>query len=367
MRRLLSIYIHIPFCISKCNYCSFFSIIAPNSIRKGYLQLLLKEIPSYRNIKTRVKSIYIGGGTPTIYAPSEIKKIVEACYETFKFHNDPEISIEANPITLSKDKILELKEIGITRISVGVQSLSDRILRILGRLHDSKTAIKTLKDLKEAGLKSWNVDLIYGIPTQSMEEWKKTLKGIVALSPPHLSLYSLIIEEGTYIQKMISKGILKPAEDEGFEMYKWAIGYLKSHGYEHYEISNFAKPKHRCIHNLSYWENSYYLGIGCSASSFFRGWRFTRGTNLQNYRGFSEQIRLNKKEQEKETMMMGLRLIEGVNKKRFQKRFKENIYTVFGKEISELIKVGLLEDTGKEIKLTERGIMLGNHVFERFV
>ncbi len=353
--------------MKKCNYCNFFSIVADKSIQSRYLQLLIKEISTYKAVRVRVKSIYIGGGTPTIYTPSEIKMILNSCHKTFDLVSNPEISIEANPITLSKSKLLALKKSGITRISVGIQSLSDRLLKILGRLHDSNTATETIKAVKDTGFKSWNVDLMYAIPTQTIKEWKETLKRITNFDPPHLSLYSLIIEEGTPLHRTILSGKLKPVEDEGFEMYQWAIDYLKSIGYEHYEISNFAKPMHRCIHNLSYWKNTYYLGIGNSASSFFRGWRFTRSTSIRKYTGFSERIKLSKKEQEKETMIMGLRLIEGVKKKRFQKRFKEDIYTVFGKQIERLIEAGLLEDNGSHIRLTERGIMLGNHVFEEFV
>lgn len=366
---MIALYIHVPFCIRKCKYCSFFSVPFDEELSQRYLRNLFKEIDfwSEKLSGKTIKTIYIGGGTPTIYDEDKLSSILIKLKESFKITEDPEITIEANPKTITKEKLEKLKEEGVTRLSLGVQSLDDRLLKILGRPYSSEEAIEALTLVKETNFKSWNVDLIYAIPTQTIIEWEETLRKVLCFSPPHLSLYSLMLEEGTSLYEEVKTGHYKLPEDEGYEAFIIAKGLLKEKGYIHYEISNFALEGHFCQHNITYWRNEPYVGLGPGASSFYEGWRFKREENFEWFLGYSEVIKMDKEEEIKETIFMNLRMLEGIDKERFFRRFGIRIEERYKETIERLKGEGLLEEDDKRIRLTERGLLLGNQVFESFV
>ncbi len=367
---MISLYVHIPFCLRKCKYCNFFSVQFDQEKSTRYLNNLFKEIEFWKEklAKDEVKTIYIGGGTPTIYDKETLSLILRKLKESFNLVEDAEVTIEANPKTVDKEKLSKLKEEGVNRLSLGVQSLSDRILKLLGRAHTAKEALEAMELVKETGFKSWNVDLIYAIPTQKMEEWEETLREVLSFFPPHLSLYSLILEEGTPLYDEVKKGFYDLPEDEGYEMFLKAIELLKEKGYIHYEISNFALEGKFCQHNITYWKNQPYVGIGPGASSFYEGWRFKREENFDWFLGYSEVTKISKEEEMKETIFMNLRLlVEGIDKEAFLKRFGVRVEERYRTVIDELKRNGLLEETGERIRLTNRGVFLGNQVFEKFL
>ena len=366
---MIALYVHIPFCLKKCKYCSFFSVPFRKNLAEEYLRKLFKEIDFWKEklLNETVKSIYIGGGTPTVYDTEILTSLMDKMRNSFNLLEEAEITIEANPKTISDKKLHALKEAGVNRLSLGVQSLNDHLLSILGRAHTADDAREAINLVSEAKFKSWNVDLIYAIPTQTLKDWLKTLEEVLTYSPPHLSLYSLILEEDTLLYEEIKRGTYDMPEDEGYEMFIEAKKMLRRKGYIHYEISNFALEGHFCTHNITYWKNEPYIGIGAGASSFYNGWRFKREESFEGFLRFSEVIKINKEEEIKETILMNLRLLEGINKDAFFRRFGVKIDEIYGEIIDELKRDGLLEESENSIRLTERGLLLGNQVFERFV
>lgn len=366
---MIALYVHVPFCIRKCRYCNFFSVPYDPVLFNKYLRNLFKEIDFWKEKLSgeEIKTIYIGGGTPTILDVEALSSMIKKIKESFNLVKDAEFTIEANPRTINEEKLLRLKEEGVNRLSLGIQSLSDRLLSLLGRSHTSSEAEEAIRMVKDAGFKSWSLDLIYAIPTQEMDEWEETLEKVLSFSPPHLSLYSLILEEGTPLHEEVRKGVYELPEDEGYEMFLKAIKLLKENGYIHYEISNFALEGHLCQHNIIYWKNEPYVGIGPGASSFYGGWRFKREESFDWFLGYSEVIKIDRDEEIKETIFMNLRLLEGIDKEGFFNRFGVRIEEIYGSIIEELKRDGLLEERGNKIRLTERGLFLGNQVFEKFV
>ena len=374
------IYIHIPFCISKCPYCSFTSFTSEKIPEKEYINAILKEIET-RCRETDIPDIgtvYFGGGTPSLISPGGISAILSAIAENFKLIN-PEISIEANPGTVNLERLRDYRNAGINRLSIGVQSFNDRLLLNLGRSHNSKEALNTLESAGKAGFDNTGIDLIHSIEGESLQDWEDDLKEAVSLHPEHISAYNLTIEEGTPFHLSQEKGLLYlPQEEEQTEMLLTTIEILCSAGYEHYEVSNYAMPGFRSQHNQIYWNGGDYLGIGVSAHSYIRkGWGIRRANssnlteylNLINNKGTAvvdEEI-LSKEKAMGETVFLGLRMMEGIVLNDFESRFGTGIETAFTNAVEELRTEGFLIYDKDNLKLTRKGLLFYNDVAIRFV
>ena len=375
----LGLYLHFPFCISKCPYCDFnsYQLKEDNQI-SSYISALYQEITAYsQKLKKRnIKTIYLGGGTPTILSGTQIRNLLEFCKVKFTIDKNAEITIEANPGTLDGEKLKLLIESGINRLSLGAQSFNNLFLKKLGRIHNTQEIIDSYYLAREKGFNNINIDIMFALPDQTTEDLQDTLKKAVSLKPDHLSLYNLTIKPGTEYYKEYKRGKLKlPTEDEEFEMYNWAINYLEENGFEHYEIANFAHPHKRSKHNLIYWKNKPYLGIGAGAYSFIRGYRYMNFKDPERYikKIMSGKLpvdngeKLSLRKRMIETIILGLRTKDGVNYKKFITRFGINLNDIFSKQVNKLINLGLLEKGDCKIKLTKKGIFLANTVFREFV
>ena len=374
------IYIHIPFCISKCPYCSFTSFTPEKIPEKEYINAILKEIET-RCRETDIPDIgtvYFGGGTPSLISPGGISAILSAIAENFKLTN-PETTIEVNPGTVDLEKLKGYRNAGITRLSIGVQSFNDRLLVNLGRSHSRKDALNTLESAGKAGFDNTGIDLIHSIEGESLQDWEDDLKEAVSLHPEHISAYNLTIEEGTPFHHSQEKGLLYlPQEEEQTEMLLTTIEILCSAGYEHYEVSNYAMPGFRSQHNQIYWNGGDYLGIGVSAHSYIRkGWGIRRANssnlteylNLINNKGTAvvdEEI-LSKEKAMGEAVFLGLRMMEGIVLNDFESRFGTGIETAFTNAVEELRTEGFLIYDKDNLKLTRKGLLFYNDVAIRFV
>lgn len=374
----LGIYIHIPFCQSKCLYCDFPSYAGQEEKMEAYFRALLREIDIQSNYisKKKIRSIYIGGGTPTYFRTSYIGKILDRCYSQFTISGEEEITIEANPGTLDREKLIALKGFGINRLSVGLQAWQLKHLKALGRTHDSNRVKSEIESAREVGFENISVDLMFGLPSQTIYDWVETLEKVCSLETDHISAYSLIIEEETPLYEMVRRGEHSPI-DESLErhMYREGVSILEGNGFEQYEISNFAKRGYRSIHNLIYWENGNYIGFGCGAHSN------TDNIRRYNYRGIDDYILAmdscrNPVEHREcidldierfETIMMGLRLIDGIDKNRFLHRFGKPIDFYYRDTISKLKGDGLLGEDEKSIYVTSRGMDIHNTVILEFL
>ncbi len=375
----LGLYLHFPFCISKCPYCDFnsYQLKEDNQI-SSYISALYQEITAYSQKlkKSNITTIYLGGGTPTISSGVQIYNILEFCKDKFTIDKDAEITIEANPGTLDGEKLKLLIESGINRLSLGAQSFNNLFLKKLGRIHNTKDIIDSYFLAREIGFSNINIDIMFALPDQTTEDLQVTLKKAISLKPDHLSLYNLTIKPGTEYYKKYKKGKLKlPNEDEEFDMYNWAINFLKENNFEHYEIANFALPYKRSEHNLIYWQNKPYLGIGAGAYSFIKGYRYM---NYENPARYIKEImsgklpvdngeKLSLRKRMIETIILGLRTKDGVGYKKFKTRFGVNLNDIFSKQVNKLVNLGLLEKDDCKIKLTKKGIFLANTVFREFV
>ncbi len=384
---MTSLYIHIPFCKKKCNYCDFVSYSGKEALIDEYVDALYQEISSLALRPSSLETIYFGGGTPTLLEPRHFEKILN----TSLVPRPPslEISIEANPGTADKAKLKELRKLGINRLSIGAQSFNDEHLKTLGRIHDSKDIFKFYDDARSAGFDNINLDLIFTLPDQTLEDWKKDIRAAIDLEPNHLSTYNLQVEEGTPLWEMSKSQAPNPKqyqnpkfkipnEDEELAMYEHAIETLTSKGYHHYEISNFAKPGFECKHNINYWKNGSYIGVGVGAHSHVNGRRRANPDSVESYIGCGggyasvscigfvnrttnetdNVLRYVTETDKRETIFMGLRLLKGLSVDKFQG---------FEKELAELIKSGLLMRENSHVKLTRKGLYLANEVFEKFV
>ena len=376
MNKELGIYVHVPFCIRKCAYCDFYS--GPYDEEKGarYFDALLSEIREapgrFRTEGYTVNTVYIGGGTPSAVPPAYVAAVLGRLRDCFSFAADTEISMEANPGTLTQEKLRCYREAGVNRLSIGLQSTEDRLLKTLGRIHDLTAFMQSFDLAREAGFQNINVDLISGIPGQRLTDWENSLVSIAELEPEHLSAYSLIIEEGTPFYALYGEqGSLRsalPSEEEERAMYQRTEEILDSYGYSRYEISNYAKKGYECRHNLGTWSLSPYLGFGAAAASFFENRRLKNAESL-TYRDFPQTVEeiLTPEEEQKEYMLLGLRKTAGVDDGAFQERFGASLFSCFEKEIGELTHEGLLHAAGTRVFLTKRGLDLANQVFFRFV
>lgn len=368
-KKNLGIYIHIPFCKSKCIYCGFYSKGGELSEEKEekYVNDIIEDIECYSREYGKyyiVDTVFIGGGTPSILHPENIDRILQKLRECFNISDDSEITIETNPGTLDFEKLCLYRTYGINRLSMGVQSLDDNILKRLGRIHDAETFRKNFSDARRAGFDNINLDFMFSVPGHSIDIWLETLKEAVRLNPEHLSLYSLQIEEGTPLFDMFVSGEIEQIPDEiDREMYHTAITLLKQAGYEHYEISNFAKPGYECRHNLKYWSMDEYLGIGDSASSYIEGMRFTEAPYPEfHINTFEDDV--------SEFVFTGLRKIKGICLTEFEKKFGKKFFDVFSDRIEELrpfIENKYITEENGFLRLTESGIDISNKIMSIFV
>jgi len=348
---------------------------------------LIREIESYaRPEKLRASTIYLGGGTPSLLDLEQLAEILAASGRTFRIEEGSEITLEANPGTIDLPYLKGLRELGINRLSLGVQSFDEGMLRLLGRIHSAGEALEAYRMARRAGFSNVNLDLLYSLPTQTVGQWEDTLKSAILLEPDHLSLYPLTLEEGTPLASRVAKGELPlPDEDMAADMYVLAEEMLDAARYRHYEISNWAKVLPGCScgelgylasrHNLTYWHNEPYLGFGAGAHSYFGAQRYYNVLSPAEYIVRVESDRSPMREVEEidrtlemaETMIMGLRLLEGIDRGVFQRRFGQDLLEIYGEEIGELVGLGLVEMEEERIKLTLRGRLLGNEVFERLL
>lgn len=369
----LAMYIHIPFCISKCYYCDFNSYSDKNEYILDYIKHVNNELKMYSKIvsKYKIKTIFIGGGTPSSIKASYIYEILKNIYKNFNVSDIIEVSIELNPKTVDDEKLKTYKEIGINRISIGCQSLQDKILKSIGRVHTSSDFYKTYELIIKHGFSNINVDLMFGLPEQSTNDVLSTLSDITSLEVNHISLYSLIIEEGTKFYNWYNNSKIKlPEEDEERNMYHQSIDYLKDQGYNHYEISNFAKSGFECEHNLFYWQLKPYIGIGLGAHSNIGGKRFWNYGDFESYfvnirdgmLPISGEEVINTEMEMAEFLILGLRLIKGISKKEFYQRFNISVDDVYGEVLKTHRESGLLYIDEEYIKFTSKGLDLANLV-----
>lgn len=372
------LYIHVPFCSSKCCYCDFNSYAGKLELVEEYFKSMKKEISLYRREMqyNLVDTIFIGGGTPSMVNPRLIGGILEECRAYFNIADQCEITIESNPGTLDEVKLQAYRNYGIGRISIGLQAYQENLLRYLGRRHSTEEFVSAVKLAQSAGFKNVNADVIFGIPGQTMEDWKDTLKVLVDLGVAHISAYSLKIEEGTRFGDMLKRGELVPMEDElDREMYHYAIDYLKQNGFTHYELSNFAKEDCQCLHNLTYWKCIEYLGLGAGAHSYLQDIRFSNVDSIEEYIDYlsmgekpvEERFVIDFSDRMSEYMFMGLRLINGVSRTEFEDLFNQDIFIKYKESLKKLKEKRLIETDEKSVRLTKLGLDLANQVFMEFV
>ncbi|MBC7227107.1 MAG: radical SAM family heme chaperone HemW [Thermoflexales bacterium] len=371
----VALYIHIPFCRSRCTYCAFNTYAGREALIPAYGEALCTEIRAAPSAPAH--TVYFGGGTPSMLPPDTLARILRCLREHFPLSPDVEVTLEANPGTVDPAYLRAARGLGVNRLSLGVQSVHPDELRLLGRRHTWEDAVGAVRAARAAGLENVNLDLIYGLPGQALSDWQETLEAALSLAPDHLSLYALTLEEGTPLQERVARGELPPPDDDAAaEMYEWAEARLAQAGYLHYELSNWARSeRHLCRHNLTYWYNELYLGLGAGASSWWGGRRWTNARHPEEYirrlaagRSVAEEVEeIPLRLEMGETMMMGLRLVEGVSDARFRARFGVGLAEAFGAELARLVGQGLLEWDGRTARLTPRGRLLGNWVFREFV
>ena len=375
----LGIYIHIPFCKQKCFYCDFCSFANKNEMQGKYVETVINEIKNITHKeKYTVTTIYLGGGTPSILNPDYIKSILQEIKSSFEILDDAEITIEINPGTVNEEKLKKYKEYGINRLSIGLQSANDKILKKIGRIHDYKQFEETFFYARKCGFKNINVDLMIGLPTQAVEDVKQTLEKIIQKNPEHISVYSLIIEEGTIIEKLINENKLQlPDEETERIMYWTVVNELKENGYNQYEISNFSKKTYESKHNTNCWKQKQYIGLGTSAHSYLNKKRYSNTNNIEQYikniqeNNISKNITIHEEQTEESTMneymLLGLRMIQGININEFKQKFKIDPTIKYKEILEKLQKENLIQITKTSIKLTKQGINFGNIVWEEFI
>ena len=406
----LELYLHIPFCERKCAYCDFLSAPADLPVRISYIKKLQEEIAYYgaQYGEYQVSSIFFGGGTPTILEGYQLAAILETVKEHFNVTTDAEITVECNPGTLTAGKAEKLVQAGFNRLSMGLQSADDRELQLLGRIHNFAQFLESYDLARKAGFRNINVDLMSALPGQTLKSWQDTLQKVTALRPEHISAYSLIIEEGTPFYERFAEDErireegghprLLPEEDVERQMYELTETFLHTKGYERYEISNYAKPGYECRHNCGYWIRKDYLGLGLGASSLVEHQRFQNTSELKTYleqeyspqcEGQHERIAetiqlqeetgltqtghhihietLDKKSEMEEFMFLGLRLMAGISRQQFEKKFQVTLNSVYGEVLRKLKGEQLIEEVAGYVRLTEHGIDVSNYVLAEFL
>lgn len=376
--RRIGLYIHIPFCKAKCYYCDFNSFACKEDYIPPYFDALKKEIALYSSsLKDySIKTVFIGGGTPSSVRNRYIYEILNFCNQNFNIEKDAEISIETNPGTLSYEKLMAYRILGINRLSIGLQAWQNRLLKSLGRIHTNKEFEDNFEQARKAGFKNINVDLIFGLPQQTIKDWDETLSKVLELQPEHISCYSLKIEDNTAFGNMLEIGELIPAEDElDREMYYLGIKRLNEAGFEHYEISNFSKPGYQCRHNMIYWEAEQYIGLGAGAHSYFLKKRYNNEGDIGEYikvvtdHGLmpADEQEIDAQEEIYEFIILGLRLTWGICTNEFKERFGKDIFQLFSTQINKLLNNRLIEIVEGHIRLSSKGLDLANEVFVEFM
>ena len=371
------IYIHIPFCVHKCIYCDFLSAPADDDVKYAYTKALINEIRNTadRQVKDKITSIFFGGGTPSVLPDCCIADILMAVRDCFDISDDAEITMECNPGTVNESRLSEYRAAGVNRLSFGLQSTDNNELKMLGRIHTFEQFAESFRLARNAGFNNINVDLMSAIPGQTEATLENTFDKVMALQPEHISVYSLILEDGTYLADNIDKFPPVPDEDEDRRMYHMTKERLHSAGYERYEISNYSRTGYECRHNLLYWNRGEYYGFGCSAAGFIGNERYSDIRDVKKYielNGDIEKLHenieiLTKEDAMEEFMFLGLRKIAGVDVMDFQRRFGVPIENVYAKEIEHNIDKGLLIRQGDILKLTEYGIDICNTVMSDFI
>lgn len=375
--RDIGIYVHIPFCKKKCDYCDFVSFSNKEEMIEKYVDCLIKEIADRSN-DSIVKTIYIGGGTPSILNPHSIEEILFAIRTNFAVADEVETTIEINPGTCTKKKLEEYKKFGINRLSIGLQSSNDKILKDIGRIHTYKDFENTINLAKEAGFKNINADMIIGLPNQTIYDVEDTIDKLLKLDLTHISIYSLIVEEKTPIERrLLNKEITLPDEEMERYMYWFAKRKLEDNGFVHYEISNFAKPGYYSKHNMDCWSQKEYLGFGIAAASYENKVRYVNKDNLESYieniengKGYKNvkvEERQSQRTQMSEYMILNLRKINGVDIKDFKKKFNESPLLLYEKKLVKLLDEDLVDISPEYIRLTKKGLDLANIVWEEFL
>ena len=368
-----SAYVHIPFCTQICYYCDFSKVFIKNQPVDSYLEHLIEEYHSY-DIK-KLRTLYIGGGTPTALSAPQLAFLLEKLTDKLDLSYLDELTIEANPGDLDQEKIAVLKDSPVNRVSLGVQTFNDRMLKQIGRSHSERDIYENIVNLKKAGFDNISIDLIYALPKQTMEDVKINVAKAIALDIPHMSLYSLILENHTVFMNRMRRGKLPlPKEDLEAEMFDYIISELEKAGFEHYEISNFSKPGFESRHNLMYWDNAEYYGIGAGASGYVDGVRYKNHGPIRHYlqaveagnARVQEEV-LTLKEKMEEEMFLGLRKKSGVSKKLFEEKFGLSFEDQYGAVVSELTEQGLLVPDRDIVRMTKQGLFLGDTVAEKFI
>ncbi len=372
LEMLSSLYIHIPFCATKCYYCAFNTYSFHKEQAKAYLDALQTEMALYAPETSILQTIFIGGGTPSILSADAIEYLLTNIHQHFQICSDTEITVECNPDTVDSEKLSVMKNAGVNRLSFGLQSMQDETLRQLGRIHTVDEFFHSYRLARKHGFDNINIDLIFALPQQTMEEWQYTLSKTISLEPEHISAYNLVMEELTLFYDWWKSGeLILPSDDIEAEMFQWTIETLTSHGYMHYEICNYAKPNREAKHNLVYWNNQEYIGLGVGACGYVEGIRYT---NIKGIPPYTEALRNLEKPisdrelmighaEKAETLMFALRKREGICLVDYEQRFGEKIDVAFGETIEKWMDLRLLEQNGTHLCLTQRGLFLANEVF----
>jgi oxygen-independent coproporphyrinogen-3 oxidase len=381
----ISLYVHIPFCTAKCGYCDFNSYARQEHLIPAYGETLLREAQLWRSAAAGrpVATVFFGGGTPSLMPLEEMRRLMEGLRASFDVATDAEVSLEANPGSIDEPYLRGLLDLGFNRLSLGVQSFHDDELRALDRLHSAEDARRAVRAARAAGFSNVNLDLIFGLPEQPMERWGRSVEEALAFAPEHLSLYALTVEEGTPLARNVARGRTPaPDPDAQADQYEWTQERLKRAGYEHYEISNWARPGCRCRHNLTYWECREYLGLGAGAHSYLNGVRFAAAKLPAQYQALVEESWCEAGEggatpmrqvvsgetitpelAMADALILGLRLVEGVSVEGYRGRFGVDALEAFGDALAEPFAWGLLETRDGRLRLTQRGRLLSNEVF----
>jgi oxygen-independent coproporphyrinogen-3 oxidase len=402
MLATIALYLHIPFCHVKCHYCDFNSYAGVLRLREPFVAALRDEIGlagtrarlsnGQDDGRRRCRTVFFGGGTPSLLTAEQVDALLAAARAAFAVDPNAEITLEANPGTLEYGHLDELRAVGVNRLSMGAQSFDAGLLRWMGRIHSPEDVEQAFRAARRAGFGNINLDFMYALPGQSLATWDATLERALALGPDHLSLYSLIVEEHTPLHRWVSQGKVRPVDDDtAADMYELACAKLAAAGYAHYEISNWAMPGHECRHNLTYWHNLPYIGLGAGAHSWYAGRRFVEAKSLRDYTAWVraavaadadgadlahqdlpaaaivEDETIPPALEMAETAMLGLRLRAGLDLEAFAARFGRAFDEVFGPRLAQVRALGLLETTSDAVRLSERGLLLGNEVFERLL